>query len=128
MNLNTKLVSIGIILNLVLVLGVYIMFESKCFDSCNTEIIKPLFFFSVMLFPIIGIFLLAEVRYFIQWIRHIAWWYILGVLYYILFTDSLNESFLSPSREQVVIFFMSVLFVVTAAYLVIQRRKAHNGN
>lgn len=101
---------------------VYLLFKVKCFGSCDTGIVKPFFVETLGLIPTLLI-LLWRGEIFISWLKHIAWWFLLGVTYFIFFISSENESFLSPSRVQVVLFLMSVLFIITLIYALVMNRK-----
>ena len=106
---------------------VYLLFEVKCFSSCDTEIIKPFFMGTIGLIPTLLILLLFG-EIFISWLKHIAWWYLLGINYFIFFVSSRNESFLTPDHIQIVMFFMAILFVVTLVYALVMSRRLKKNN
>ncbi len=101
----------------------YLLFKVKCFGSCDTEIIKPFFMATLGLIPTMIFLLFFSNKIFISWFKHIGWWFLLGVTYIIFFVSSENESFLSPSRVQVILFLMIGLFIITIIYALVMNWK-----
>ena len=112
-------------------ISISLAFRFNLFASWSPEtisdIVNPLFFGILCLMPTLA-FLLWRGEIFISWLKHIAWWFLLGIGYFILFVSSENESFLSPGRVQIVMFFMAILFIITLIYALVMNRKLKKGD
>lgn len=102
---------------------VYVLFEIKCLGSCNTDIIKPLFWGLLGIIPALSLLLFFSEQIFISWLKHVALWVVLMGLWAV--TNNENESDFSPFANDITIIGMLavILFVVTLIYALIMNRR-----
>ena len=105
----------------------YLCSGVKCYEL-EVSFFEPAFFAIVSLLPTSIFLLFFSEGIFILWSKHIGWWYLLGVIYFIFFVSSENQSFLSPSHSQVVMFLMAILFVITFVYALVMNRRLKKSN
>ena len=110
----------------ILVLGItYLLFKIKCFGSCDTEIIKPFFMAVLGLIPTLLILLLRE-EIFISWLKHIAWWFLLGTTFLVRSVDPYTSDILSTDRIGTAMYCMVLLFIITLIYALVMNRRLKN--
>lgn len=108
-------------------LALYIFNKYFCVGNCYVNVedqyLGPLFMGGIGLSLSLFLLLFFSEQIFISWLKHIGWWYLLGVTYFIFFVSSENQSFLSPSHSQFVLFFMAILFIITLIYALVMNRR-----
>ncbi len=112
--------TLGVIVSLLVL--IYILFEVKCFGSCNATIIKPLFAGLFGLLPTSFFLIWFTERIFILWLKHIAWWFLLLITYFIYQTSPYG-GILSIDRSRVALFWMAILFIITFIYALIMNKR-----
>ena len=119
-NLKKKSSSIWLLISAVTVLGYFytmIYLGSKLSLDVILGIVKPLgvFAFSGVIFS--GFFLFFSEALFRSWLKHIAWWYILGLVITILNTPVYSSNVLSVDRAQVAFSGVVFLAIITIPYI-----------
>lgn len=110
---------IGVVVSSVVV---YTLFKVKCFGSCDTTIIKPLFSVLIGLLPTSLLLCCFSGKVFMSWTRHIAWWFFPTVALFISQTSPYG-GILTIDRSRVALFWMAILFIITLIYALIMNRK-----
>ena len=111
-----KYQSILFVANVCLVLMLYGFFEMKCFKECNIYIFKPLFATLLGLIPTTALLYFFSRETMLAWLKHIAWWYSLVILYVVGEINPYAGGVLSLDRGSVALFMMAILFVITLIY------------
>lgn len=106
-----------------LTIAVYVFFEVKCFGSCDTGVMKSLFVGLLGLSASLLALLFFSGEVFISWTRHIAWWFLLGTVYFVASTSPYTSGVLSIDRRDTTIYCMSLLFIITLIYALIMNKK-----
>lgn len=117
--------------NLALVGFLYLFIEYICNGywcwDLESSITEPFLLSLVGLLPTSVCFLFFRDTVFIKWLKHIAWWYSLIILYVVGEINPYAGGILSLDRGTVALFMMAILFVITLIYAPIMshRLKKH---
>jgi hypothetical protein len=123
-----KLVIKGVLLCLFICAFLYVTFKTKCFiGECNPEIreglIVPFFWFFLGLSGVLSIFLFLQEQIFKSWLKHIAWWYILLLTYFVLATPVYSSNIMHMDRGPLASYGMILLGMISIPYSWYMRRK-----
>jgi hypothetical protein len=101
---------------------IYLFFEVKCFDLCNTSIIKPIFFGLLGLIPTLLLLLCFPQKVFIAWAKYIVWWAMLFTVWAVPnFSDDLFFSRIWITNACMVLLFV-LTFIYAIVYIILTRR------
>lgn len=113
-----------------LLLGIisYVYFINRCFgETCGSDLIRgtlmPVFWLSTALTPLIFIFFFFHESIFKSWLKHVAWWYGLGLFFVTITTPVYSSNILSLDRSQVVFGGVVLLALITVPYILLRRHK-----
>ena len=102
----------------------YLMFSQKCFGECEmwtiSSTIKPLFFGGIAISASLVLLLFFPSTIFKRWLRYIAGWYVPLSILLVLSTPRSGGGMLMPDQGIFAVQLMSILFVITAVYAVVQ--------
>ncbi len=113
----------GLMAAIVALVLVYLFFKVKCFGSCDTTVIKPLFVGILALLPTLIILSFFSDRIFISWLKHIAWWIVLVTVILVKSNDHENDFSMFGSDNFVIGITMTILFIITLVYALIMNKK-----
>lgn len=113
-------------ISVILGLSIFIYNDFLCkSEQCyrlETPIFEPTFFAILGLIPTIIFLLFFSEKIFLEWLKHIAWWFFLVALYFVVDTNPYSSDILSISRTQVALFWMALLFIVTLIYALVMNK------
>jgi hypothetical protein len=120
--LKKKFVTGSFTLSVLICLTVYFVFETKCFGvHCGSDLIRgillPSFWFFVGLSGVLSIFLFFQEQIFKSWLRHIAWWYILLLTYFVLATPVYSSNIMQIDRGPLALYGMMLLGIISVLYV-----------
>ncbi len=111
----------------ILVLVLYIFNSYICVGECYVYIedvyLGPLFIGTLWLSVILLLLLFFSENIFILWLKYIAWWYILGTIYFVLTVNPYTSEVLSVDRQTTTMFCMGVFFIITFIYALIMNKR-----
>ena len=110
---------------LVFIYNDYICKSEWCYRN-EVTIFEPAFFSIIGLLPTIILLLFFNRMVFLTWLKHIAWWFPLVVIYFVSGTNPYSSGILSIDRTQVALFWMAILFIITLVYALVMNRKLKN--
>ncbi len=96
--------------------SVYLLFMARCFGSCDTTIIKPLFVSILGLIPTLIMLVFFSDKIFISWVKRIAWWFVLIVAILVKSNDHESDYSFFGDDVTVIGLMMTILFVITLIY------------
>lgn len=105
-------------------IGVYylLMISSELSMETVVGVLKPFAVLSIAGLIFSSFFFIFPEELFKQWLRKIAWWYMLVLLVVTASTPVLSSNILSLDRSQVVFGGMFLLFVITALFVFATRK------
>jgi hypothetical protein len=114
---------LALIIALVALLVVYLLFKVKCFGSCDTTVIKPLFVGILSLLPTLILLLFFSDRVFVSWLKRIAWWIVLVTAILVRSNNHESDFSMFGSDNFVIGVMMTLLFIITLVYVLIMNRR-----
>ena len=121
------------VIYLILLCGVtsavcFLILKTKClYGRCDIwtreGLVLPVFWMSLTSLGILFVFLFFKNTVFSLWLKHIAWWYILGLVLLVLNTPVFSGNIYHVDRSVLVVWGMGLLFVITIPYALWQQKK-----
>lgn len=114
---------VAILLTLVLYVFNTFFCTGECYVYVEDRYLGSLFagFLGLSASLLVLLFFSGEI--FISWTKRIAWWFLLGTIYFVASTSPYTSGILSIDRRETTIYCMSILFIVTLGYALIMNRK-----
>lgn len=128
-----KSIWLAFIASLSLLVVAYILFKFRCFaGSCGLNLLEgvivPSFWGTLVLSLLLAFFFFFPEAVFKSWLKRIAWWYAIIILFATLSISPHASSILSAERSQVVLFLMIILAVITIPFAFIMRKRVGDQN
>ncbi|MBY0309634.1 hypothetical protein K2Q16_00585 [Patescibacteria group bacterium] len=110
-----------------LLLSLYLLLMTSLNSRLTLELIigvvKPLGVASVGGIVFALLFLFFHESIFKSWLKHVAWWYGLGLFFVTITTPVYSSNILSLDRSQVVFGGVVLLALITVPYILLRRHK-----
>lgn len=92
----------------------------SCYEL-EISLFEPLFFGALGLSASLLLLLFFSEQVFISWLKHVAWWFVLGTIAIVLSINPYAGGILTIDRGDTTIYSMTVLFVLTLIYALIMQ-------
>lgn len=124
MNKNKIVSVLPQVIVVIVTLLLYAVTNFFCVGNCPFFVfgrIEPLYIAVLLFLPTVICLFFFSWEVFVLWTKHIAWWF--SIFTMLAITNFGGGSFLNPSRNEIAILCMSILFIITLIYALIMNKK-----